>query len=76
MKLWLLTNEDADGAVYDVYNGFVIAAESEEIAREIANESPGDEGSIWENPKLSSCELIGISETLSEGIVLSDFHHG
>jgi hypothetical protein len=77
MKLWLLSNTDDKGAVYDAYNGFVIAANSEAVAREIANENAADEGRIWENPKLSSCELIGNSiGNRSDGIILSDFHAG
>jgi len=77
VKLWRLSNEDANGIYYDAYNGFVIAAESEEIAREIANEDPGAEGSIWENPQLSSCLYIGeAADHVVEGVVLSDFHAG
>jgi hypothetical protein len=77
MKLWLLTNLCADGLVFDAYMGHVIQAESEEVARAIANDEPGGEGTIWEDPKRSSCVLLGEAEDKTfEGQVLSDYNAG
>ncbi len=59
---------------YDCYKGFVIRAKSEKRAREIANESPGDEGSIWIDSLLTKC--VELTAEGSEGKVLSDFHAG
>lgn len=71
MLLFLL--ESVKEANYDCNAGFVIAANSEEEARIIAQtHRGGDETTAWEgsktvevqfwtNPKLASCEQIGVT---------------
>lgn len=54
----------------DEYEGFVIVAQSEGRAREIANSHRGAEGDIWTNKYLVACDQI---VTREEGIVLSSF---
>jgi hypothetical protein len=51
-NIYSLSDICEDSPVYDAYNGFLIAASSEEEAREIANVRPGDEGSIWTDPAI------------------------
>ncbi|KKK81891.1 hypothetical protein LCGC14_2808870 [marine sediment metagenome] len=89
MKLWLLgplhtEGDDPWDPWYDKAFGFVIRAETEQRAREIANENSGDENrgkflgqktantkSPWLDPKYSTCE-----ELLQDGpelLVLRDF---
>lgn len=74
MKLWILKRVDMTFGDYDAYYGFVIRAESEEIAREMASKEERDRPGFWKNPALSICE-----ELLPEGeggILLDDFHAG
>ena len=59
---------------YDAYDAHLIRAEDAKGARRFANISPGDEGSIWEDPKLSSCRQLKIEGKL--GIILSSFNAG
>ena len=88
MKLWTLKprddNQEAWKPWYDKAFGFVIRAESEERAREIANANGGDEtgeisnkiyrrgGNPWLDTKQSICV-----ELLAEGfeeIIIKDFY--
>jgi hypothetical protein len=73
MKLWLLRRKRENG--YDVHNGFVIRAESEDHARVVAGRAAGDEGELaWLRRSRSTCE-----ELLADGnpcIVLADFNAG
>jgi hypothetical protein len=84
MKLWLLhgTGKDhkevgwheyAPIGDYDTNFGFVIAAETEEQARNIAAQEAGRElADAWLNPERSVCqELIAPEEPQ---IILRDFH--
>jgi hypothetical protein len=85
MKLWILkANEDLSGEDdpwdpwYDKSHGFVIRAEDETRAREIAQENGGDESEYGQTPwlqsKLSSCiELMGDGD---EGVIIVDFKAG
>jgi hypothetical protein len=59
---------------YDCYDGRVIRADSEKRCREIANQSVGDEGKIWEDPQRVSCQII--TDDGPEEIILSDFRAG
>ena len=43
---------------YDEYDAKIVRARSEGSAREIADKEPGDEGKIWTDPELVSCEKI------------------
>ena len=77
MKLWTLDlNEEFHG--YDRCYGFVIRAETEEKAREIAHENGGDENRDncypWLNPKSSTCEELTVIG--KEGIILKYFNAG
>ena len=61
---------------YDKAFGFVVRAETEERAREIANESSGDEKekhiNPWLDSTLSTCyELLPDGE---EDLIIVDFH--
>ena len=83
MKLWLLkarkdlpSGDNPWFPWYDKNFGFVVRAETEEQARQIAHESAGDEnyGQLqpWLNSKYSEC-----AELLQDGaaeMVLEDFH--
>lgn len=92
MKLWLLRpREDLpdtrDERVnpwipwYDKYHGFLIRAESEERAREMAQGRGGDEtdyetgkrGSLpaWLSPEYSTC--VELTADGDEGIIMQDF---
>ena len=80
MKLWILrpvatldSNDNPWGSWYDKYfriimiSGFVVRAETEEDARNIAHKNAGDENKgekePWRNPKYSTCiELIADGE--------------
>ncbi len=77
MKLWLLTRNDDDGPTYDAYGGHVIAAPTEQEARALASEQPGDEGrDVWFNPDKVTCEHFGEAIKDEPGTWLSDFHAG
>jgi hypothetical protein len=79
MKLWLLRpieglENNPWEPWYDKAFGFVVRAETEERAREIANESGGDEKpkNAWLDSTLSTCnELLPDGE---EGLIIEDFH--
>ena len=76
MKLWLLTRKETEASpIYDCADGFVIRAETEAQAREIASTSAGDEkAGTWLSADGSSCE-----ELTTDGpptVVLRDFHAG
>lgn len=82
MKLWLLEPlSDLEPGFspwvpwYDKAFGFVVRAETEEQARELAHAQGGDENRAehepWKNPLLSSCK-----ELTAEGpaeVVIQDF---
>ena len=73
MTLWLL--ERIGKSRYDEYVGHVIRAGSEDEARAIAAEKPGDEGAaVWTEPAHSTCTPV--AEAGETGIILSDFHAG
>lgn len=72
MKLYLL--QPIRGWKYgcDVALGFVIRAESEIRAREMAAELHGDEGPVgWLSPELSACTVL--KPDGAEKIILRDF---
>jgi hypothetical protein len=92
MKLWLLKaredldkNDDPWEPWYDKAFGFVVRAENEERAREIAQSNGGDEKRRyrgnwngydklypWIDPKYSTC--VELTTEGQEGMVLMDFH--
>ena len=57
---------------YDKAFGFVIAAQNEQRARELAAIDCGDEGErAWLNPTLSRCELLVAPD--EDGVIIQDF---
>jgi hypothetical protein len=79
MKIWLLTPAaTADPAVwkpwFDKAFGFVVQADTEERARELASKEHGDEGAAaWTQPWNSKCLAIGEALEAKECVVLRDF---
>jgi len=80
MKLWILSPfeglpESSNPWVpwYDKCFGLVIRAETEEEARNIANDKQGyDLNGAWLDTKLSKCEEL--LEDGDEGIIICDVH--
>lgn len=72
MNIYLLTRHDAVG--YDEYDAKVILAHSEDYARELANQRVGDEGNIWDNRKIVSCEEISLNGEAR--VILGSFNAG
>ena len=73
MKVYLLKRE-CSGPARDVYNGFLLRAATEEDAREMANTMCADEGPIWHNKELTSCEAL--THSGEEEVLLTDFNAG
>ncbi len=74
MNLWVLRSINGWEEVYDVADNFVIRAETEQEARNLATGECGDEGpDVWRNPELVSCTKL-IAEG-AEKIIMIDFHH-
>lgn len=72
MNLYILYRDDWD---WDCASGFVIRAECEEEAREIAAANSGDEGaSVWTDWRLSKCEIL--QPDGEAGIIMRDFCEG
>lgn len=76
MKLYLLKRTDGTG--YDEYYAYVIAAENETQAREIAAGNAADEGeAVWHSQLDCSVTLLALNSTRREaGIVLDSFNAG
>lgn len=76
MKLYLLTRNDKTG--YDEYLGYVIAADNETQARDIAAANAADEGvEVWNSQLDCNVTLLAINSTKREaGIVLESFNAG
>ena len=75
MNLFRVDNNE--GADYDEYDGFIVAAETEASARAFCNVMPGCEGPIWEDDTKTTCEYIGTAhETVVAGILLGSFNAG
>lgn len=75
MRLWHLSRRDTSNPAYDVSNGFVVRAESEDAARKIASSSHGDEGAgVWLTRSGSTCELLTTKG--GAGIIIHDFNAG
>lgn len=75
MKLWLLCRHE-DEPTWDVADGFVVRAETEEQARAIAAKRAGDEGSqVWLRYSAgSTCEELTADG--EPGIILRDYNAG
>jgi hypothetical protein len=75
MKLYILSALPTGRTAYDSYDSFVVVAENEAEARELAANSAGDEGSItWRDPLLSDCEEM--LPTGEKRIILGSFNAG
>ena len=85
MKLWILQPNDLPAKdspwipIYDKVDCYVIRAETEHEARELAHSRGADENycgitAPWRNPKYSFCtELLAEGDS---GIVVRDFNAG
>ena len=76
MKLWLLSRDENKGN-YDEYIGFVIRAESEQAAREIAVKKVRiyrEPDTRWLNSEYAACTEITLDG--DEGIILDSFNAG
>jgi hypothetical protein len=79
MKIFLL-NAKAKSRVwtpwYDKAFGFVVRADDEKQARELASKEAGDEGAkAWLNPQQSLCEIVGdaVGNGEEAQVLLRDF---
>ena len=70
MKLWLLKAKEVVG--YDVYEGFVVRAESSRSARELASVHARD--IRWKDREWSSCELVRLE--MKPAVILASFKAG
>ena len=70
--IYLLKRLDDIG--WDEYAAKVVRAESEKEARALANENVGDEGSIWEDSDLVSCEVVYLRE--DSAVILESYNAG
>ncbi len=72
MKLWLLRPVDDWEPWYDKAFGFVVRAETEGRARELASADAGNEGAgVWLNADETTCEEL--SDDGPEAVVIQDF---
>lgn len=77
MVIYLIEAKGAHG--YDCNNGFVVAAHSEEEARALASRFTADEGDIWCDASLSTCERLGEADpgfNYNPCVLLRDFSAG
>ena len=65
---------------YDKAFGFIVAANSEQESRKIAELHAGDEssewtskGEVWMNPAYSTCEPLQRKHADDKGLILRDF---
>jgi hypothetical protein len=62
---------------YGEFDAFVVVAPSEDEARKFANEKACDEGKIWTDNKLVTCEVVGRARSaIASGILLGSFNAG
>ena len=84
MKIWLLRRPKDQPPLYDAHFGFIILANVESRARELASRQQGDENdpnlieaSPWLDPNRSKATVIGLPfDHIVEGVVLADFNAG
>lgn len=77
MNIYLLKRDNKVG--YDEYDGFVIAANTEDEARQMAAEEAADEGkNIWLSPVSDDVRVvkIGINDYPNPEIILDSFNAG
>jgi len=71
MQLFKLTRKICN---YDEFDSFIIRAENEDGAREIAFKNAADEKLEWRDKNLSICEIVSIKGEI--GVVCSSFNAG
>lgn len=59
---------------YDEYDSKLVRADTEKEARDLANQSPGDEGRIWDDPSKVNCEIVSIHG--KPEVVIDSFNAG
>ncbi len=70
-------SRDAGEVDYDEYDAFIVAACSEEEARNYANENAAHEGRIWTDRKQVACKVVGRAcSKVTAGVVLGSFKAG
>lgn len=77
MYLWVLKRDTDDTDHYDETHGVVIAADTEQEARELAENAGGDQSpSVWFLPT-TTVRAVGIAAPgVEKGIILRDFNAG
>lgn len=70
MKLFLLMRKDYVG--WDENGSMVVRASDEAAARIIANNSARDEGAIWTDPAIVTCEVL--TKNGGAEVIMIDFH--
>ena len=71
--IYLLSRKD-EYIGYDEYDAMVVCAGSQDEARRIANNNPGDEGGVWIDPESVTVEEI--DPDLPHGLILGSFNAG
>lgn len=72
MNIYLVKSiENVD---WDDYAGFVVVATDEKGARVLCSEEDPD--GIWEDPRLSSCDLLGTAIKNTAKILMEDYKSG
>ena len=75
MKLWRLTKKEDHGAVYEeMYMQKIILAQTEILARKIANDNLYGDSKWWEDRQQTICEEINL-ESVHAGFLGGIFYH-
>jgi len=81
MNLYLIKRHGTSKGTYDEARGFVIAANTPNQARKMANDQGGDEVNSgtpapWNSRLFASCKLLAtdVAENLGPAVLLRDFH--
>lgn len=75
LKLWLIKPAKHLRPYYDVANGFVVRAYTEDEARQLAANDCGDEGvDVWLNYDVTQCTELTTEGEI--GVILRDFNAG
>lgn len=62
---------------YDCLHGIIVAARTEEEARQLARREKGDEGEeAWNDPNVTYCRPIHGSQYSEPTVILKDFRNG
>lgn len=83
LKLWVIERKDKHSGGYDTYENAVVAAENEEIARNIHPncyqflDDADYDSATWTHYGNVKATLIGIAASdIKRGVILSSFHEG